>query len=53
MGNGLLGGCSRGKKSRIWAEFCIWKAALWRKTIALGGGLRFCGNFEVNFGKAE
>jgi hypothetical protein len=52
MRNGMLGGRNRGKKSRIWVEFCIWKAPLY-DLVGGGGGLRFGGNFEVNFGKAE
>jgi hypothetical protein len=29
MESGLLGICSRGKKFRVLAEFCVWSAALW------------------------
>ena len=27
-GSGMLAVCSRGKKVKVWTEFCVWKTAL-------------------------
>jgi len=40
-----------GKTPSVWADFCVWRAAMWKKAGSrLGGSLG--GNFEDNLGKA-
>jgi len=39
MANWLLGICSRGQKSGIWAEFAVRRAKFLWRLIALGGVL--------------
>jgi len=31
MGSGLLGVWSSGEKLSVWAAYCAWRGALWRK----------------------
>jgi len=48
LDSGLLRVCSRGKKLRIWAEFCVERQHYGEIFIALEG-LRFGEEFEVTF----
>ena len=40
IGSAPMAGSSKGKKSTIWAAFCVWKASLWRDFGNKGGRIK-------------